>query len=150
MQFQLSSPSSTGSAHTDSSSCSSVKTVPAHPCLHKAIQVTDGRSHINAPDGLHQLKMIAITYLDLVLIRLGSDSLDVYYKIGWRLVSSCWSTLDQVVDKVNVLVCYLHVSSAIFSSLLRQNWHCWNWLRWRKIRTLIWRKKRAELMTFWG
>uniref|UniRef100_H2UCJ5 non-specific serine/threonine protein kinase n=1 Tax=Takifugu rubripes TaxID=31033 RepID=H2UCJ5_TAKRU len=36
--FQLSSPSSTGSAQTDSSSCGSVKTVPAQPCLHKAIQ----------------------------------------------------------------------------------------------------------------
>uniref|UniRef100_H3D1Y6 non-specific serine/threonine protein kinase n=1 Tax=Tetraodon nigroviridis TaxID=99883 RepID=H3D1Y6_TETNG len=36
--FPLSSPSSTGSAQTDSSSCSSVKTVPAQPCLHKATQ----------------------------------------------------------------------------------------------------------------
>lgn len=50
MQFQLSSPSSTGSAHTDSSSCSSVKTVPAHPCLHKAIQVTGWRSYTNFSD----------------------------------------------------------------------------------------------------
>ncbi|KAG7227932.1 hypothetical protein INR49_013726, partial [Caranx melampygus] len=32
------SPSSTGSAHTDSSSCSSVKTAPTHFCSHKAIQ----------------------------------------------------------------------------------------------------------------
>lgn len=36
--FQHGSPSSTGSAHTDSSSCSSVKTVPTHTCSHKAIQ----------------------------------------------------------------------------------------------------------------
>nr|XP_020460882.1 serine/threonine-protein kinase tousled-like 2 isoform X2 [Monopterus albus] len=36
--FQHSSPSSTGSAHTDSSSCSSVKTAPTHTCSHKAIQ----------------------------------------------------------------------------------------------------------------
>ncbi|XP_008290447.1 serine/threonine-protein kinase tousled-like 2 isoform X1 [Stegastes partitus] len=36
--FQHGSPSSTGSAHTDSSSCSSVKTNPAHSCSHKAIQ----------------------------------------------------------------------------------------------------------------
>uniref|UniRef100_A0A3Q3KFS7 non-specific serine/threonine protein kinase n=2 Tax=Monopterus albus TaxID=43700 RepID=A0A3Q3KFS7_MONAL len=37
-EFQHSSPSSTGSAHTDSSSCSSVKTAPTHTCSHKAIQ----------------------------------------------------------------------------------------------------------------
>lgn len=36
--FQHGSPSSTGSAHTDSSSCSSVKTAPPHTCSHKAIQ----------------------------------------------------------------------------------------------------------------
>ncbi|KAL7372917.1 hypothetical protein ABVT39_024004 [Epinephelus coioides] len=36
--FQQGSPSSTGSAHTDSSSCSSVKTAPTHSCSHKAIQ----------------------------------------------------------------------------------------------------------------
>ncbi|KAL6094983.1 tlk2 [Pungitius sinensis] len=36
--FQQGSPSSTGSAHTDSSSCSSVKTAPTHLCSHKAIQ----------------------------------------------------------------------------------------------------------------
>ncbi|XP_073345182.1 serine/threonine-protein kinase tousled-like 2 isoform X1 [Pagrus major] len=36
--FQHGSPSSTGSAHTDSSSCSSVKTAPTHSCSHKAIQ----------------------------------------------------------------------------------------------------------------
>ncbi|XP_028286358.1 serine/threonine-protein kinase tousled-like 2 [Parambassis ranga] len=37
--FQHGSSSSTGSAHTDSSSCSSVKTVPTHSsCSHKAIQ----------------------------------------------------------------------------------------------------------------
>nr|XP_040031699.1 serine/threonine-protein kinase tousled-like 2 isoform X2 [Gasterosteus aculeatus aculeatus] len=36
--FQQGSPSSTGSAHTDSSSCSSVKTAPTHFCSHKAIQ----------------------------------------------------------------------------------------------------------------
>ncbi|XP_042364010.1 serine/threonine-protein kinase tousled-like 2 isoform X1 [Plectropomus leopardus] len=36
--FQQGSPSSTGSAHTDSSSCSSVKTAPTHSCYHKAIQ----------------------------------------------------------------------------------------------------------------
>ncbi|XP_019938756.1 serine/threonine-protein kinase tousled-like 2 isoform X1 [Paralichthys olivaceus] len=36
--FQHGSPSSTGSAHTDSSSCSSVKTAPTHPYTHKATQ----------------------------------------------------------------------------------------------------------------
>ncbi|XP_029953647.1 serine/threonine-protein kinase tousled-like 2 [Salarias fasciatus] len=36
--FQHGSPSSTSSAHTDSSSCSSVKAAPAHSCSHKAIQ----------------------------------------------------------------------------------------------------------------
>ncbi|GAA6214298.1 serine/threonine-protein kinase tousled-like 2 [Lates japonicus] len=36
--FQHGSPSSTGSAHTDSSSCSSVKMAPTHSCSHKAIQ----------------------------------------------------------------------------------------------------------------
>ncbi|XP_074519481.1 serine/threonine-protein kinase tousled-like 2 [Halichoeres trimaculatus] len=36
--FQQCSPSSTGSAHTDSSSCSSVKTAPTHPCSHKSTQ----------------------------------------------------------------------------------------------------------------
>ncbi|XP_030611265.1 serine/threonine-protein kinase tousled-like 2 [Archocentrus centrarchus] len=36
--LQHSSPSSTGSAHTDSSSCSSVKTAPTHSYSHKAIQ----------------------------------------------------------------------------------------------------------------
>ncbi|TNN67723.1 Serine/threonine-protein kinase tousled-like 2 [Liparis tanakae] len=36
--FQQGSPSSTGSAHTDSSSCCSVKTAPAHSCSHKASQ----------------------------------------------------------------------------------------------------------------
>lgn len=36
--FQHGSPSSTGSTHTDSSSCSSVKTVTTHTCSHKAIQ----------------------------------------------------------------------------------------------------------------
>ncbi|XP_053269092.1 serine/threonine-protein kinase tousled-like 2 isoform X1 [Pleuronectes platessa] len=36
--FQHGSPSSTGSAHTDSSSCSSVKTAPSHSCTHKATQ----------------------------------------------------------------------------------------------------------------
>ncbi|XP_034425474.1 serine/threonine-protein kinase tousled-like 2 isoform X1 [Hippoglossus hippoglossus] len=36
--FQHGSPSSTGSAHTDSSSCSSVKTAPTHSCTHKATQ----------------------------------------------------------------------------------------------------------------
>uniref|UniRef100_A0A8C2YX05 Protein kinase domain-containing protein n=1 Tax=Cyclopterus lumpus TaxID=8103 RepID=A0A8C2YX05_CYCLU len=36
--FQQGSPSSTGSAHTDSSSCSSVKTAPTHSCSHKASQ----------------------------------------------------------------------------------------------------------------
>ncbi|XP_039990791.1 serine/threonine-protein kinase tousled-like 2 isoform X1 [Xiphias gladius] len=36
--FQHGSPSSIGSAHTDSSSCSSVKTAPTHSCSHKAIQ----------------------------------------------------------------------------------------------------------------
>ncbi|XP_068438781.1 serine/threonine-protein kinase tousled-like 2 isoform X1 [Clinocottus analis] len=36
--FQQGSPSSTGSAHTDSSSCSSVKTAPTLSCLHKASQ----------------------------------------------------------------------------------------------------------------
>ncbi|KAM4525087.1 serine/threonine-protein kinase tousled-like 2 isoform 2-T3 [Odontesthes bonariensis] len=36
--FQHGSPSSTGSAHTDSSSCSSFKTAPTHSCSHKAIQ----------------------------------------------------------------------------------------------------------------
>uniref|UniRef100_UPI0037E6FADE serine/threonine-protein kinase tousled-like 2 isoform X1 n=1 Tax=Semicossyphus pulcher TaxID=241346 RepID=UPI0037E6FADE len=36
--FQHGSPSSTGSAHTDSSSCSSIKTAPTHSCSHKAIQ----------------------------------------------------------------------------------------------------------------
>ncbi|XP_054454481.1 serine/threonine-protein kinase tousled-like 2 isoform X2 [Anoplopoma fimbria] len=36
--FQQGSPSSTGSAHTDSSSCSSVKTAPTHSYSHKAIQ----------------------------------------------------------------------------------------------------------------
>ncbi|XP_047464749.1 serine/threonine-protein kinase tousled-like 2 isoform X1 [Mugil cephalus] len=36
--FQHGSPSSTGSAHTDSSSCSSVKTAPTQSCSHKAIQ----------------------------------------------------------------------------------------------------------------
>ncbi|XP_035468175.1 serine/threonine-protein kinase tousled-like 2 isoform X2 [Scophthalmus maximus] len=36
--FQHGSPSSTGSAHTDSSSCSSVKTAPTHSCSHKATQ----------------------------------------------------------------------------------------------------------------
>nr|XP_057917745.1 serine/threonine-protein kinase tousled-like 2 isoform X2 [Doryrhamphus excisus] len=36
--FQQSSPSSAGSAHTDSSSCSSVKAAPAHSCSHKATQ----------------------------------------------------------------------------------------------------------------
>lgn len=41
MQFQHGSPSSTGSAHTDSSSCSSVKTAPTHSSSHKAIQVAD-------------------------------------------------------------------------------------------------------------
>uniref|UniRef100_A0A3Q1EK20 non-specific serine/threonine protein kinase n=1 Tax=Acanthochromis polyacanthus TaxID=80966 RepID=A0A3Q1EK20_9TELE len=34
--FQHGSPSSTGSAHTDSSSCSSVKTNPTHSCSHKS------------------------------------------------------------------------------------------------------------------
>ncbi|XP_035468173.1 serine/threonine-protein kinase tousled-like 2 isoform X1 [Scophthalmus maximus] len=38
LQFQHGSPSSTGSAHTDSSSCSSVKTAPTHSCSHKATQ----------------------------------------------------------------------------------------------------------------
>ncbi|KAM8837662.1 serine/threonine-protein kinase tousled-like 2 isoform 3-T7 [Spinachia spinachia] len=38
LQFQQGSPSSTGSAHTDSSSGSSVKTAPTHLCSHKAIQ----------------------------------------------------------------------------------------------------------------
>ncbi|XP_035468176.1 serine/threonine-protein kinase tousled-like 2 isoform X3 [Scophthalmus maximus] len=38
MLFQHGSPSSTGSAHTDSSSCSSVKTAPTHSCSHKATQ----------------------------------------------------------------------------------------------------------------
>ncbi|XP_069011637.1 serine/threonine-protein kinase tousled-like 2 isoform X2 [Embiotoca jacksoni] len=37
-ELQHGSPSSTGSAHTDSSSCSSVKTAPTHSCSHKAIQ----------------------------------------------------------------------------------------------------------------
>ncbi|XP_042079217.1 serine/threonine-protein kinase tousled-like 2 isoform X1 [Haplochromis burtoni] len=36
--LQHNSPSSTGSAHTDSSSCSSVKTAPTHSYSHKAIQ----------------------------------------------------------------------------------------------------------------
>ncbi|XP_020506844.1 serine/threonine-protein kinase tousled-like 2 isoform X1 [Labrus bergylta] len=36
--FQHGSPSSTGSVHTDSSSCSSVKTAPTYSCSHKAIQ----------------------------------------------------------------------------------------------------------------
>ncbi|KAM9715420.1 serine/threonine-protein kinase tousled-like 2 isoform 2-T5 [Menidia menidia] len=36
--FQHGSPSSTGSAHTDSSSCSSFKTAPTHSWSHKAIQ----------------------------------------------------------------------------------------------------------------
>ncbi|CAJ1081005.1 serine/threonine-protein kinase tousled-like 2 isoform X1 [Xyrichtys novacula] len=36
--FQQGSPSSTGSAHTDSSSCSSVKTAPTHSYSHKATQ----------------------------------------------------------------------------------------------------------------
>uniref|UniRef100_A0A8D3DNI7 non-specific serine/threonine protein kinase n=1 Tax=Scophthalmus maximus TaxID=52904 RepID=A0A8D3DNI7_SCOMX len=35
---QIHLPSSTGSAHTDSSSCSSVKTAPTHSCSHKATQ----------------------------------------------------------------------------------------------------------------
>uniref|UniRef100_A0A7N6BTI4 non-specific serine/threonine protein kinase n=1 Tax=Anabas testudineus TaxID=64144 RepID=A0A7N6BTI4_ANATE len=38
MQFQHGSPSSTGSAHTDSSSCSSVKTAPTRSFSHKATQ----------------------------------------------------------------------------------------------------------------
>uniref|UniRef100_A0A669C531 non-specific serine/threonine protein kinase n=1 Tax=Oreochromis niloticus TaxID=8128 RepID=A0A669C531_ORENI len=38
IQLQHNSPSSTGSAHTDSSSCSSVKTAPTHSYSHKAIQ----------------------------------------------------------------------------------------------------------------
>ncbi|KAM7370764.1 hypothetical protein PAMP_010286 [Pampus punctatissimus] len=37
-EFQHGSPSSTGSAHTDSSSCSSIKTAPTHTCSHRAIQ----------------------------------------------------------------------------------------------------------------
>ncbi|KAM9837360.1 serine/threonine-protein kinase tousled-like 2 isoform 1-T1 [Aulostomus maculatus] len=37
-EFQHNSPSSISSAHTDSSSCSSVKTAPTHTCSHKAIQ----------------------------------------------------------------------------------------------------------------
>lgn len=41
IQLQHNSPSSTGSAHTDSSSCSSVKTAPTHSYSHKAIQVTE-------------------------------------------------------------------------------------------------------------
>ncbi|XP_028332803.1 serine/threonine-protein kinase tousled-like 2 isoform X1 [Gouania willdenowi] len=36
--FQQGSPSSTGSAHTDSSSCSSIKMAPMQSCSHKAIQ----------------------------------------------------------------------------------------------------------------
>ncbi|KAM7381601.1 hypothetical protein PAMA_012440 [Pampus argenteus] len=36
--FQHGSPSSTGSAHTDSSSCSSIKTAPTYTCSHRAIQ----------------------------------------------------------------------------------------------------------------
>uniref|UniRef100_A0A4W6BZM3 non-specific serine/threonine protein kinase n=1 Tax=Lates calcarifer TaxID=8187 RepID=A0A4W6BZM3_LATCA len=36
VQFQHGSPSSTGSAHTDSSSCSSVKMAPTHSCSHKS------------------------------------------------------------------------------------------------------------------
>lgn len=36
--FQHGSPSSTGSAHTDSSSCSSFKTALTHSCSHRAIQ----------------------------------------------------------------------------------------------------------------
>ncbi|KAM6964260.1 serine/threonine-protein kinase tousled-like 2 isoform 2-T2 [Tautogolabrus adspersus] len=37
-EFQHGSPSSTGSIHTDSSSCSSVKAAPTYSCSHKAIQ----------------------------------------------------------------------------------------------------------------